>query len=418
MNLKHAGSYYNVTPQPFPDVLTWFAQHYEQSCMPSPANAAAAKAANPNHHPYTYHSLYDIYSALQEGIDYAAIAVELGVDPEACYLHYGEDTEIEWYGGERTITPAGGRVEVYFAGHQNASIRHAASFLEAVRPVHVEFLRRFMAAPEQVNHDGLMLDNAAPSFWNWGTKIISGGTVAEAGIKVNMLSAWHWSQLRPTLALIKAALTPKGVAINIASSWSDDLLKAPWVCTDIIQESVGNPARDFWPAVAAIRDRHRRSHGFGVRIWTSGNTYLGDPALGQIPWDDMLHGHLCYALVVGSPSSFWHVQDWTGPRYADWPDKIWPKATGAAQALGGPMGEPILWEQGVTARGTSYEVWRQNYAAGYVLLRLKNPHDGSALDDSVHPMPDDHNLLGPDGLVVHPDTFRIHNGGGAILIRT
>lgn len=418
MILKHAGSYYVGAPANRCD--DWFAAHYERGVTTRKEVVANILSVNPSFVPYTYHSLFDNYQNHPEETQYAVIAQSLGVDPEAVYLHYDEETEIEVWGGTRIVYPAGARVEVYNGGHQNASWRAACSFLPEIQPVHIGYLRWFMGQDAQALHRGIALDNCAPSFWNWGTRLIRGGTVREAGVLVSNLHDWHWANLRPTLVAIKDVLNGFGihVAINVASRWIDDYLTSPTPANDICLESIGNPIKDHYPDPHVVWRRHQKANLAGVRLWTLGNVTTGD-GNGSVSWDTMLHGHLCYALFMAHELSHFHVQNWTGPNIPDWETTIWPKAIGQyTEMLGQPTGqEPYVYNRGTTRGGYPYAVWQRNFERGTVLLRLRYPYNGPVLDEVRFDRPRQMFLVDEYGNAVKSDQFSIPNGGGAILVR-
>lgn len=405
MSVKRRGIYYQTSPcYPCDD---WFAHAYAESVCPE--RAALLKALNPAHIAYDYKSATDSYtlkadgSLHPEGQQLAGICAGLGIAEETQYLHWDDDTIINWWEGPQ-FYPAGSRVEVYRAGHQGGGqTRHAHSFLVPA-PI-IEFWK------QRTTLDGLFLDNCANILYNWGMSLASGGRVREAQqiVGTPAFNSWHWQHLRDALVQFKPLS-----AINIANSWTDEYLSYS-VADRLVQEFVGNPIRDTWPSIAVTRARHALAAAKGVGIWTSSaasESYCGTP---PVTYQELQHFSLCLFLCVASETSSFHLQDLTGAYRPDWPQRLTPPALYEVERkLGVPTGEPELLP------GT--HIYRRTYGkpgggGGAVYARILEPWNGRTDQIESFPRPPQMLVLQPDGTWDKPDSVQVKNGGGVILIR-
>lgn len=422
--MKRFGAYYAATRPGFP-VLTqeqlqaihqWFAFEYEASG--SPEHGAALKAINPEHKSLNYKSGTDSYHTYGDGgpihpeaFELEQICVSMGINPEAPYMHWAEDTVIEWWGQPpySVSYPSGTRVELYRgASHSGNRVRRGHCFTEDGRPALHEMWRRRAAG-----YDGLFLDNTANILSSWGVKVLSGGMVAEAGVKMDAKAFhdWHWANLRPTLTSFD--LDGKMRMINAGSYWHDDYVNYP-VAERIFMENQGSPFREWQPwDVIALRNALAAQKSVGIAY--SGHDGLGTP---PVTWEQLQYACLCQYFMVQSETTSTHIQDWTGPYRVDWAQRVTsPAQARAVRMLGNATNQPTLLP------GAGPKVWERMYGrpgggGGAIWMRNMIPFPGGPTNDVIYrPRPPQMLYLAPSGALEKPDQVPIPNGSGAILVR-
>lgn len=414
--LSHSGPYY--LGRPFYDVSGWFARAYDEAVAPEEADRLLA--VNPNFKAFTYKSGTDTYRTHYngephaDGLWYDAISVGLGIDPEAAWCHWADSTAIVWWGNDTTFYSAGTKVEVYHSGHQNAGFRYLHSFVPEARPAHLQFHTELMArrTPGGNLYAGLFMDNSGNVVYNWGLKIVTGGTVAEASAKIGSatFNTWHWSNYREYLPQLRAALNARGqlLGINSSNSWTEDYLDLG-VADRLMQEFVGNPIRDHFPSVMEVARRHRKAAELGIGINTSSS-----PETTGVNWPTMQYGVLCMHLVTHSSTSLMHIQDWTGPTRPDWAYRIVSPAE--AVDLGKPLEEAWVAARGVSPGGNGYELVRRAFENGVVYVRIRSPWNAPVTDKIQIRLGRGMAYITPQGTRSYPALVDIPNGGGAIFV--
>ena len=419
--MLRSGAYYAATKPGFPTMTLeqlraihqWFAFAYQESV--SPEYRAALKEINPEHKSLNYKSGTDSYHTYgdagpihPESFDLGQICIGMGIDPEAPWLHYAEDTVMEWWGQPNytKFYPAGTRVELYRGGsHSGDRVRRGHCFTPTGRPALHEMWRRRAAG-----YDGLFLDNTANILDKWGLRLISGGMVAEAGLKINdrAMNDWHWTHLRATLTSFD--LQGKLRMINAGNFWHDDYINYP-VAERVCLENQGNPFREWlpWDTVAL---RNAKAAQKGVGMCYTGHDGLGTP---PVTWEALQYAILCQYFTVQSATTSTHIQDWTGPYRVDWAQRVTSPAHALAVKLLGPRASsgPQKFMIG------NVPVWESMYERGAIWMRNMVPWPNGRTDDVVFKQRGPQmQWLQPNGVLTKAiDQIPIPNGSGAILIR-
>lgn len=451
MKVLHRCAYYTGAPpgyQPAP-CHQWLIDHYDAAIASDPVyfDQLRQLGAKGKIHLFTYNSGTDDYVFNADGTlhpDYLrvkSVADAMGVPIESMYLHWAEDTVVTWWISGTGPSPypykLGDRIEMYAGAHQSGgATRQLCSFTPIARPVQTAAM---LLIAEQLSPgirdssgklifpgsqwDGLFLDNCGSVLYNWGDPLVSGGTVAECGLKIGTaaFNAWYWQNVRDWLVEFRSAMrqqsVPKLVMMNVSNSWTDEYCTHP--IADLLEaEFVGNPIRDSWPDLRESFRRHSLAYQAGMGISLTCN-----PALGYPPetWTEMQYAALCFLMTVGSPTSSTHIQDWTGPYNSTppWPDRVVSPVEQNHQfsLLGDPVGDIHL--EGVRGPSSRLQhLWSRPYTRGQVLCRNLEPYNGNTDETWEIPRGPQIAWIKPDGTNdTQSATISIKNGGGAILLR-
>ena len=131
---------------------------------------------------FTYTNYYCMYVGNDEYKDAQQWAQAQGVDFEAFFLHYSEDTVCHPYGDVSYTVPAGSRVPTYqWYGTGGDMTKTGARVVMNVgnanyRAWKLDYVTRQL---QQTNADGIFVDNTSFTTMPGGFTVTSGGTVAE-----------------------------------------------------------------------------------------------------------------------------------------------------------------------------------------------------------------------------------------------
>jgi hypothetical protein len=450
--IRHGVVWYAAAPDPRTRELA--ARRFEIGVTgkggASDADKAPIRALHPGFEWFVYNSISDNYVPPARGADEDALLVRLGaqrgIDPEAFYLHYYDDTRlvmrgdtlfIPGWGGGSARRPADARIPVYDSG----LTRRATSFADPAAAqvakeavVSLAFDTPFTGT--DLYPDGIFLDNSAARLFNFGD-ILSGGTVREAEghavLGSRRFSAWYWSRdLAPFLTALRETLETsvtwtrdhrrKRLMINVANVWEDDYVTRR-VADVLFLESQYNPVRNA--GLDAVRESRRRdasaaAKGMVTFYAASTGTRSVSGHEGSLSYGETLLGNLAWFLVSRSEGSILAQMGTNDPSAAGWDTLTWRGCMDVADAqLGEATGEPFTLARGKDPLGRSYVVEARAYERGLAVVRPRGSwREGIEPAGAVTvPLPAPLAPVDPSGRIGTPvSTVSLRNGQGALLL--
>lgn len=431
MSIRHYGIYNDPTTFNFDQFIV---DNWESGVVSVPTILDRIKTLKPTFPAETYISSSDNYVTKNDGSEHPdetalkAICTSLGLNIEQCYLHWSEDTAVDWgtpQSPDIIAYPAGSRIEKYRGAHQSGNQRRdCISFLPAVHPALVERVRqRAEAVYNGKTWSGIFLDNTGAGFFNFGLRIVSGGTVQETGAKLTLPNGyvdpafltWYWANQRAFLPLSRAMLNATGrkQTINVASVWNDDYCN--YQLTDrIYQELEGNPIRSSVWGMSAMKHRHDLCFAANIVLSMAPpiEAYRGVPQISEL---EASYNGLAMHLLLSQATSTTCNQDRTNPWRANWDQmEVSPAEAVVKQRLGTPTSDPYIGETGTTPLGTPYTLWVRDYRKGKVEVRMLNPGNGLTTDTITKVCGPQQFIILPDGTSAHVASYEIKNGGAVI----
>ena len=444
MILRHYGAYYAVTPYVPAD--QFLLDNYEAATIPDPQVFDRIKQLDPTFPCEAYKSLTDNnVSQLVNGVwvehpdetALKAICASLGIDIESCYLHWSDETVIDWdYTGSKpdlVTYPAGSRIEKYRAAHQSYNRLRCHTHFGAGTAAILEQSRLAGTATYNGHSwDGLMSDNAGRIFQNIGTRCMSGGhcaefgggavfTVVPGGGVAPAFTNWRWALQRSAMIQLRAILNAAGkkYTINVSTDFHDDYANYQ-VADRIHEEAEGSPTRSAVWGYANMRARHVLCASKGI-ILNMGPINSNYP----IPNTDNAaksHDAMCMSLVIGEAFSGFACQDWTGPWEDLWPQNVIPPSSAIVKATVGPRlgniasSDPEIFLTGTDNLGQPFTIYYRGYTKGAPMLRMKSPYNGNEAGEVTFSRPWNMRVVDPHGVITTPATITMKNGSGVLLI--
>lgn len=418
--------------------------NYEAATISDPQVFARIKALDSAFPCENYKSLSDnnvselvngVWVEHPEETELKAICASLNIDIESCYLHWSDETVIDWdYTGSNpnlVTYPAGSRIEKYRQAHQSENRLRCATHFGAGAPAIIEQSRRVgTKSYGGYSWDGLMSDNAGRSFWNIGTKCMSGGHCAEFGDLVFnavpggavsvAFTNWRWALQRVAMIQLRSILNSTGrkLTANVSTDWHNDYANYQ-VADRIHEESEGSPTRSAIWGYANMRARHVLCASKGVLL------NMG-PINSNYPFPTDLapkaHDAMCMSLVIGEGFSGFACQDWTGPWETLWPQNVIPPSNAIVKATSGPrLGnissvDPEVFLTGNDSLGQPFTIYSRGYTRGAPLLRMKYPANGDESGEIEFNRPWNMRVVDAYGNITTPTTITMKNGSGVLLI--
>jgi hypothetical protein len=445
--LKSALVYYTGAQGPGAQVNALVAQRYAAGItgLEIAQNAVEIKRLNPAFAWHVYNSLSDNYQDSEENQLLASAAAAHGVNVEACFLHYYDDTRITlqgqsvfipgWGGGSAT-TMAEARVPIYYAD-LSRRITHFGT------PVARQIQKEVMLALSvdrtfdgtSLHPDGIFLDNAGHVLCNFG-EIQQGGHVLEAPdhalIGNPQFQTWFWEGAEgPFLTALKDTLETsaawtqdhrrKHLMINVANFWTDSYVSrdvADILFLEFQYDPVRNPDPD---AVLTAWKRDVLAASAGIRsFYAPAMRRSAAPCPGEISYGQALLGSLAWYLTTRTEESLLFLYGKGDPGAAGWDSLTWRRCVEVAQSqLGFAQGDPYVIAEGRDPTGKAYRIWARTYDHGLVLVRNRGRWDEGIEPATAVAVPLPHPLapVRPEGEIGGAvSTISLRNGTGAILL--
>jgi hypothetical protein len=450
-SLRHGVVWYAAAPDEATRALA--AERYDLAISgkggASDADKAPIRALNPGFEWFVYNSVSDNYvppARAEEHDRLAAVARRRGVDVEALYLHYYEDTrivlggdtlDIPGWGEGSARDPSQARVPVYDPG----LTRRVTCFADpgAARVHREAIVSRALDEPfpgTGLYPDGIFLDNAAARIFNTG-KVIRGGAIREvpghARIGSGAFRGWYWeNNLGPFLAALRETLASsatwsrdgrrKRLMINVANVWEDDYARRH-VADILFLEYQYSPIRNA--GLDAVEESHRRdvlaaSAGMVTFYAATPGTRSVQGRPYAVDYGEALLGNLAWYLVSRTSESILFQMGTNTPNTAGWDTLTWRGCMEVAdRQLGDAVGEPFTLSKGLDPAGQPFVVTARRYERGLVAVRPRGswregiePETAVSVDLPVPLSP-----VSASGTVGKAVTaVRLRNGQGIVLL--
>ena len=193
---------------------------------------------------FLYTNYYCVYVGFDEYDDMQAWATAHGVDFEAFFIHYAEETEAT-FGTETHVLPAGSRVPTYlwFGSGGDLTKRGARVVTNPGNPHFrawkLDYLERKLAS---LGNDGVFIDNTIFSRIPAPPTVTRGGSIAEYPTN---FSSSYWNDLLTLFAEFKAHFGDSKVQVPNVANYRDDPRVYPYVWS-IFREAWNQPQKQIW----------------------------------------------------------------------------------------------------------------------------------------------------------------------------
>jgi uncharacterized repeat protein (TIGR01451 family) len=207
----------------------------------------------------TYTNYYCMYVGNREYEDARQWAARQGVDFEAFFIHYAEETEAR-FGSETRILPAGSRVPTYNWYGSEGDLTKAGARV-VTNPGNPNYRAWKLDSLEQQmgdEHDGIFVDNTSFDHLIQPPTILRGGSIAEYPTDTGLS---YGTALLTLFAEFSARFGPARVQVPNVSMYPDDPRVYPYVW-GFYREAWNQPQR--WQYYATIEKNIADSTAAGV----------------------------------------------------------------------------------------------------------------------------------------------------------